>query len=405
MNRIIYYPYTYPTVEWLKLAALYWKTVNTLTSKDSPEMPLELRKTSEQLGNILKPIDVGEVISKEVEKEFLSWIDDEKDPSLKAIQRDCSIRFTPTLGGKIPNSEIVSELAGRGLLIEKAYRSTVEVPIWLHRYGLLDEPRNPSSFARDPWRDDPDYKELGRMEEEANNASTEAEYEIGMKKAEEFYRAHLVELVEVPIEKTFLYVDQQVILHYWAICASHYATEQGIDLIADGSNYTRSLFKKAKFLETEIALETIEAYMPKNIEDIDTEKIIDFRNEHEIARVKFQKAIHDLTKDFSQTFSEKEFVYNQKILLDMAKERVEETKKTYRRAKIEICLKAFEFGFAPPAILTFIASALGIGIFAPAGIAASVGLFGTKVFLEHNKVKQTVKDSPWSYVLESSKLK
>lgn len=402
MNRIIYYPYTYPTIEWLKLAALYWKIVNTLTSKDSPEMPLDLRRTSEQLGDILKPIDVGDVTNEDVGKEFLSWIDDEKDPSWKASQSDRLIRFTPTLRRKMPYSEIVRELARRGLLIERTHRSTVKVPIWWHRYGQLEPARNPSTFARDPWMDDPDYKELERIQDEAADAPTPAEYDNGIKKAEQFYRAHLV---EVPTEETFLYVDQQMISHYWAICASHYATEQGIDLIADGSNYTRSIFNKAKALESEIALDTIEAYVPKNIEEIDTGKIVDFRNEHEIARVKFQKAIHDLTRDFSQTFSEKEFAYNKKILLEMAKERVEETTKTYRRAKIEICLKAFEFGFAPPAILTFIASALGIGIFAPAAIAASVGLFGVKVFLEHNKVKQTVKDSPWSYVLDSSKLK
>ncbi len=59
----------------------------------------------------------------------------------------------------------------------------------------------------------------------------------------------------------------------------------------------------------------------------------------------------------------------------------------------------------PPALAASIASILKIGIFAPAGIAAGLTLFGVKALLDRDKANAEKSKSPWSYVLDVSKMR
>jgi hypothetical protein len=55
---------------------------------------------------------------------------------------------------------------------------------------------------------------------------------------------------------------------------------------------------------------------------------------------------------------------------------------------------------APPAVAASIASALGIGILAPAGVVAALALVGAARLLEVEKAKAEKAKSAWSYVLD-----
>jgi hypothetical protein len=54
----------------------------------------------------------------------------------------------------------------------------------------------------------------------------------------------------------------------------------------------------------------------------------------------------------------------------------------------------------PPAVATSIASALGIGIFAPAGLALAVALFGVGAMLKHAEAEAKLRQNRWSYVID-----
>jgi hypothetical protein len=86
--------------------------------------------------------------------------------------------------------------------------------------------------------------------------------------------------------------------------------------------------------------------------------------------------------------------------LEIAKERVDETKKAYKRVKLNTLIASFGVSLAPPALATSIASALGIGLFAPAGIAAVLSVFSAKALLDWEKGRSVLKKTPWSYVLD-----
>jgi hypothetical protein len=85
-------------------------------------------------------------------------------------------------------------------------------------------------------------------------------------------------------------------------------------------------------------------------------------------------------------------------------EQIEETKKMYQRAKLEMAIKTFGLTLTPPAIVASIASALGIGIFAPAGIAAALSVFAAQLLLDWDKAESEKSKSPWSYVLDAGKM-
>ena len=91
-------------------------------------------------------------------------------------------------------------------------------------------------------------------------------------------------------------------------------------------------------------------------------------------------------------------------IIELAKERVEETKKTYERAKLEMIIKTFGVSIAPPAIVASVASALGIGLFAPGGIAAAFSIFAAGKLIEWDQARSERNKSPWSYVLDSAKI-
>jgi hypothetical protein len=110
-------------------------------------------------------------------------------------------------------------------------------------------------------------------------------------------------------------------------------------------------------------------------------------------------------KEFSDIASEGQLDKIKKTITDIAIERVEETRKIYQRAKVEIVAKTFGLSITPPALVASISSALGIGLFAPVGITAALASIGIIKWLEYQKAKTDKLKSPWSYVLDSAQLK
>jgi hypothetical protein len=56
-----------------------------------------------------------------------------------------------------------------------------------------------------------------------------------------------------------------------------------------------------------------------------------------------------------------------------------------------------------PGHSNLLASALGVGIFAPAGIVAAISLAGAGLLVERDEASSEWDKSPWSYVLDAAK--
>jgi hypothetical protein len=91
-------------------------------------------------------------------------------------------------------------------------------------------------------------------------------------------------------------------------------------------------------------------------------------------------------------------------IMEQAKHQVDATQWTYRHAKQETMIKSVGMALTPPALVTSIGSALDIGIFEPAGIAAVLFIFAAKTLLDIEKAQSERATSPWSYVLDAANL-
>ena len=90
-----------------------------------------------------------------------------------------------------------------------------------------------------------------------------------------------------------------------------------------------------------------------------------------------------------------------KQIVELARAKIEETKKIYSRAN----LKSIVQTLGPPALAASIASLLDVGIIVPAGIVATLGMFAADKLIDIDKTRTESKYSPWSYVINVAKLK
>ncbi|MEJ7677206.1 MAG: hypothetical protein WKG06_04900 [Segetibacter sp.] len=212
-------------------------------------------------------------------------------------------------------------------------------------------------------------------------------------------------LSEVIHEDEMIYMPKDIALHFLSLCASKAANIGNRDLIADGDEFTDVVFYNYRALRGDVTTAILQAYLPENFHSLDIQVINEFRTDFAAQRLKFEKEIQSVCKELGDVASEGELANVKERIVELAKDRVEEVKKTYRRSKIEMIVKAFGVSIAPPAILTSVASALSIGIFAPAAIVSAISILVATKLIELDKAKSDKDKSPWSYVLDSGKLK
>jgi hypothetical protein len=198
-------------------------------------------------------------------------------------------------------------------------------------------------------------------------------------------------------------LHEDAALHYLSLCASQAANDAKRDLVADGVNFMDAVFYDYA-IAGEVGTTVLQAYLPEDFLSLEPARIAEFRQEFAVQRLEYQSAVQEIVADYTGVASEGELETVKGRIVDLAKQKVDDTQKTYQRANKRMALKAFGMTLTPPAIATFIGSALGIGIFAPAGIVAAASLFGAGLLIDHEEAKSERDNSPWSYVLDAAKL-
>jgi hypothetical protein len=78
MNTVIYYPYIFPSSQWLKIAALCWNKVYRLVpdkwSYDPIVDPDEVMQLDSELGGILENVEAKKIASPRVDEQFIRWL-------------------------------------------------------------------------------------------------------------------------------------------------------------------------------------------------------------------------------------------------------------------------------------------------------------------------------------------
>ncbi|MDT4965383.1 MAG: hypothetical protein QOJ64_120 [Acidobacteriota bacterium] len=388
MNTVIYYPYIHPPLEWLRLSALCWDKVYRMTTWDAPSDPDEIRELDEVLGGILEPIDVSEIAKdKQVESSFVRWVRDRQkrlraEPLSNGMSAAIDVHISKMLGpggsnylGFLYNLNLIRDLRlVEGHSISQRLRSL---------FKSARDSKRESDAELIAWLDSKD--EERRRELKFAPAETASE-------RDEALRGQVVS------------VDRDIGLHFLSLCASKAAKDGNRDLAADGEVFTDTVFYDYRALRGEVASSVLQAYLPSNVCSLEPIRIAEFRADSGPQRLKYQKEIQAVCREFSEVSSEGELAKIKDRIVSLAQERVEDTKQIYRRAKLDIVVKSIGISVTPPALATYIASALGVGIFAPAGIVAALSIFIATRLIEWDKAKLEKKSSAWSYVLDSAKI-
>lgn len=406
MNTVVYYPYMSPSAEWLRIAALCWDKVYRIKPPFTDD-PDEIHELDGIFGGILdsvrlrdqakdpwaKPADV-EFVS-DLQRLFSAWLE----------QRTEELRNAPMSSEE---GDMMARLIG---IHHSKFPATGFIDL-LKRNGLLKDTRPPEPLMR--FLVQPDWIKIinegyklmkeGRIEE--GRALIKKGAEMRDRSAEmrdrDVDRTPTVRS-EKPVRREIL-VPQDVGFHYLSLYASLAAKDLNSDIATDIERFTETILYDSRSLRSEITRSVLEAYIPAKLSDMDPYRILEFREAFATQRLKYMKEVQSITREYSEVASEGQLTQIKKRIVDIALERCEETKRTYRRAKLEMVVKSIAVTLTPPAIATTIASALGIGLFAPAGIAAALSLFVAARLIEWDRAKAERNKNSWSYVLDAGKL-
>jgi hypothetical protein len=176
------------------------------------------------------------------------------------------------------------------------------------------------------------------------------------------------------------------------------------DLVAADEDFTDIVFHDERTLRGSVATALLQAYLPADLDRIEQERFAEFRLKFAAQRLRYDKEIQSIVREFTEVSSEGQLGILKKRIIELAKQRVEDTKAQYKLANLKTVVKALGLSVTPPALAHSIASAIGVGIFEPAGIAAGLSLFAAELLLARDEARLTKARSPWSYVLDAAKL-
>jgi hypothetical protein len=87
-------------------------------------------------------------------------------------------------------------------------------------------------------------------------------------------------------------------------------------------------------------------------------------------------------------------------LVALAREQVEAVEATYSKARLEAAVVPLGLTLTPPAVFAALASALDIGLLAPAGVGAAIAVAIQAMRRGGRAADAELASSPWSYVLD-----
>jgi hypothetical protein len=349
VNTAVYYPYIWPRTKWLRLGALCWDKVYSVTIPNRAGPPEDVRALMTALPDFLDASSLlaPSFVDDELIARFKRWVDDREDTLRAELVGDRQSLFG-----------VYDTKFWRPMATEESIRD------WLVDRGL----------AR---IEEPDTAEYGLDGDDVT--------EIG---------------ASMFIEDTVVYLPKDIALHYLALIAARAAAEQKRDLAADQAAFTDAVFNDASRARANVASSVLEAYLPEDFEQLELARIAELREHLATRRLKFQVAVQELVAEYERVSSEGELASIEHQLVEIAEERVEETRDAYRRAHLSTAVQSFGITLTPPALASSVASAIGVGIFAPVGIALAFSLFAAGALLKHREAAAARMDSPWSYVLD-----
>jgi hypothetical protein len=446
MLDILCYPNILIDKQWLKLTALYWDNIYVIASNQLLEYVsaaeetyiAEIEQLSQTLDLPLHHVLVEDLWSSDMDEEFRKWID--KNSNV-LTSKSAVTRYELLWEDKKPLffSGAFALLESMGLVVNTpGEKHKVRIPIWEHHLRLPEEylgtaeseppatklfvlersrrnmphPKKAERAARRVRRSEvrvhsrevlvrPEARlalaRFVRARRSAERAPDSTTRDLLQQEVDRIYEESLVEIETQ--DRSLMEMRADIASEYFARIALAAAERYGADLFANNEYFARTALLQKATLGTDVAIGTLKAFIPKDVEAMTPEQIGELRKSSKTQRLRYQKEISSLIKEYGVLTSESRFVALKRRLIDLASERVEETRQAYKHLKLETVLRSFGVALTPPALASGLASILGTGIFAPAAIAAAVGLFAAQTLLSVDRARLEREKSAWSYIL------
>ncbi|WP_264550236.1 DUF6236 family protein [Flavobacterium sp. N2820] len=206
--------------------------------------------------------------------------------------------------------------------------------------------------------------------------------------------------LEIPIKEfslefeNFIEFDAVTGAMYMSRLANCIATHKSLPIVSDDLNFQTIVREAQKDrnisdISETLATMVIQSVVPKNIENISTKKIIEFRNKYRDERQQFYLNINDLVKDLYKIEDEQSL----KDALHFRKQHIERATKdiegVFKSLKIDT-----SFAIMALSVPSF-ASGLGWAVAGAGLVAVAAG----KLALKGIDYQKTKRNSPYSYIL------
>ena len=396
MNTVIFYPYIYPNERWLRVASLCWDDIYTLKTNGAFSQPSSISLTNNALGNPLKHINLHdkEETLIEVDEQFLEWLDEYDTDSdlLEVNKKDHALKKDTfsMLNSKLSN-KLQDKLISRGVARLEEGEHQVDIPSWVLEWEENDE----IEYVEEEVQEYPapipgtQYAFYCQALEEGNNPL-----------ADEIRKQNLV---TVTSHRPKIILDRKIALHYLSLCARYVAEDGSRDLIADERAFAETAIWSLRDMRGDVSFSTLEARLPEDIENIEIARLVDARSALSTRRLEYQKEVDVLCKDLESVTSESELKSIKARAREISKKKIEDIEHEARNARLNLITKGLSISLAPPSLTTALSSALGVGVFLPAGIVAAISLFGAQMLLARENIKTQARSKPWSYAIEVEK--
>ena len=353
-NTVVYYPFVYPSISWVRTASLCWDRVFTLAPAVAPPVPSDISEFQNTVGNLLNTLDVAEIGGKAIVYDaFVRWLDDWRgdlaDEFPEALPRGDE-RLSAMYVGKFDAWSVFKSLAAR-------------CPIYIEQA---------------------DHQSLRRVTEEQA-------------------LDHYTKVFDPYSTGPLAFIPSEVGTHYLALCGGHAATERGADLFAAETDYAHSVQLFDPGGHAAFGQHLLTALFPDRLDTLGATQVRDLRLHFSEQRRAFQAEVTRLAERWQYISSEDELDRAKSEALEVAETRIGQVERAYRDARAVAVAKTIAVSVAPSGAATLLASALSIGIFQPASVMGALAFAGAQFLHESRRAWGEAAKSPWSYVLEIEK--
>ena len=194
-------------------------------------------------------------------------------------------------------------------------------------------------------------------------------------------------------------IRKDIALHYLSLVASQVAERKKADLFAENGEFTDTVFYGVRVARADVATGLLQAHLP-DLSALSLDQLSGIRAGLGAGRLKYQRDVQELVDKFAAVASEGELESMKRNLVAIATEQIEQTKKIYRANRASAVAKFIGVSLTPAGVISAVASAVGVGIFMPASIVASLALAGALTLADLEKARAERAKAAWSYVLD-----